>query len=88
MWFGHRSRTSWLLKTCCSITIIGEYCIDRTAPWRHLGTPVRTDACPWPEDEDGADMPKQDAFDASAWHSWRPFCAPFSTSSSDFGTRS
>ena len=28
------------------------------------------------------------AFDAWAWHSWRPFCAPSSTSSSGFETRS
>ena len=70
------------------ITIIDEYCIDRTGPLQRQGIQVQTGACPWPVGEDGADMPEQDAFDASAWHSWRPFCAPFSTSSSDFGTRS
>ena len=68
---------------------IGEYCIDRTVRLlRHLGIPVRTDACPWPVDGDGADMPELDAFDALAWHSSRPFCAPSSTSSSGFETRS
>jgi len=68
------------------ITIIDEYCIDRTGPLQRQGIQVQTGA--WPVGEDGADMPERDAFDASAWHSWRPFCAPFSTSSSDFGTRS
>ena len=70
---------------------IGEYCIDRTVPLlRHLGTPVRTDACPWPVGEDGVDMPELDAFDAFvavAWHSLRTFYAPFSTLFSDFETR-
>ena len=66
MWFGHRSRTSWLLKTCCSITIIGEYCIDRTALLRPQDAcvPVRIGAFPWPVGEDGADRPMQGAFDA------------------------
>jgi len=76
------------LFVCLLITIIDEYCIDRTVPWQRRDIPVRTGACPWPVSGDGADMPEQGAFDASAWHSWRPFCAPFSTSSSDFGTRS
>ena len=68
--------------------LIDEYCIDRTVPWQRQDIRVRTGACPWPVSEDGADMPELGAFDALAWHSWRPFCAPFSTSSSDFGTRS
>lgn len=69
---------------------IGEYCIDRTALSRRQDAYalVRIDACPWPVSGDGADMPRRGASDASAWHSWRPFCAPSSTSSSDFGTRS
>lgn len=73
---------------CVLTIIIGEYCIDQTVPWQRQGIPVRTDACPWPEDADDADMPVLDAFDALAWRSWRPFCAPSSTSSADFGTRS
>ena len=69
------------------ITIIDEYCIDRTGPSQRPDIQVQTGACPWLVSEDGVDMPERGAFDASAWHSSRPFCAPFSTSSSDFGTR-
>ena len=71
------------------VIIIGEYCIDRTALQRPQDAcvPVRIGAFPWPVGEDGADRPMQGAFDAQAWHSWRPFCVPSSTSFFGFETR-
>ena len=63
--------------------------MDQTGPLGRQGIQVQTGACPWPVGDDGADMPERDAFDASALHrSKRSNCDPFSTSSSDFETRS
>ena len=66
--------------------------MDQTGSLQHQGIQVRKGACPWPEGEDGVDMPRPerdafDAFAAFAWHSWRTFYAPFSTLFSDFETR-
>ena len=62
--------------------------MDRTGLLQHQGIQVHTGVCPWPVDDDDVDTQDLDEFDASALgHSRRTFDAPFSTSSSDFGTR-
>jgi hypothetical protein len=63
--------------------------MDQTGPLQHHGVQVHRGVSPWPVGDDGADMPERDAFDASALHhSMRSNYGPFSTSSSDFETRS
>jgi len=77
-----------LINVCVAMTFIEEYCMDQTGPLQHQGIQVRKGACPWPVGDDDADTRDLDEFDALALdRSRRTFDAPFSTSSSDFGTR-
>ena len=90
--YSYKKFRSFICFVCLFVlltTIIDGHCMDQNGPLQRQGVQVQTGVCPWPVGDDGADMPERDAFDASALHrSKRSNFDPFSTSSSDFETRS